>query len=501
MKNKILKILTITTLLTLSLCIITACGGSSHTHEFKNIKSDATNHWYACDCGETTSKDHHKGGTATCKSKAVCSECGVEYGDLAQNHLDNGDGICSLCDAILYSTQGLKFELSSDQTYVEVVGYEGDSQNIIIANHYNNLPITTICEKAFYGNTSIVSVVMSNFITNIESQAFTGCTGLKSIEIKGDNANYTSIDGSLYSKDKKTLIQYAIGNEEESFKLADTVTEIGDYALAYSRFNNLLTLPNTINKIGKYAFKGTYLYSGIELPTNLTAINEYAFSEVEWLTEIKIPSAVKTIESNAFCKCARLSKVTFNSDSQLQTISEYAFSETSLYYGIQLPNSLTIIGNNAFNECKYLSNITIPSSVTNIGYYAFYKCEELKTVTVQKDSQLKIIEFYAFGVCSKLTTFDFGENSILEIIDDRVFYACDSLKNITLPSTLKNIGNSAFHFCQSLDYIYIPKSVEVMGVNVFHNCNWTIIYCEALSEPKDWNVAWNSSNCTVYWGC
>lgn len=42
-----------------------------------------TQHWKECACGTKIETGDHTGGTATCTKKAVCSECGKEYGELA----------------------------------------------------------------------------------------------------------------------------------------------------------------------------------------------------------------------------------------------------------------------------------------------------------------------------------------------------------------------------------------------------------------------------------
>lgn len=50
-----------------------------------------THHWKECQtvgCGNIIDKKEHSGGNATCKNKAICSVCGVEYGDLnSENHV------------------------------------------------------------------------------------------------------------------------------------------------------------------------------------------------------------------------------------------------------------------------------------------------------------------------------------------------------------------------------------------------------------------------------
>ncbi len=53
--------------------------------------TDPTHHWKECKtvgCGNLIDKAEHSGGTATCKAKAVCATCNVEYGTVnANNHV------------------------------------------------------------------------------------------------------------------------------------------------------------------------------------------------------------------------------------------------------------------------------------------------------------------------------------------------------------------------------------------------------------------------------
>ena len=60
-------------------------------------------------------------------------------------------------------------------------------------------------------------------------------------------------------------------------------------------------------------------------------------------------------------------------------------------------------------------------------------------------------------------------NNSVEIIPESAFYDCSSLTNITIPNTVKAIGNSAFLGC-AFTSITIPNSVESLGVNSFYCC-------------------------------
>ena len=54
------------------------------------LSYDETHHWYAATCGHDVVKDkeEHHGGTATCTAKAVCTDCGQSYGNLAAHSYD-----------------------------------------------------------------------------------------------------------------------------------------------------------------------------------------------------------------------------------------------------------------------------------------------------------------------------------------------------------------------------------------------------------------------------
>ena len=62
---------------------------TNHAGEATEWTTENGYHWHECACGEDLNKAACSGGTATCTDKAVCSTCNQEYGNLdADNHIE-----------------------------------------------------------------------------------------------------------------------------------------------------------------------------------------------------------------------------------------------------------------------------------------------------------------------------------------------------------------------------------------------------------------------------
>jgi len=55
-------------------------------------------------------------------------------------------------------------------------------------------------------------------------------------------------------------------------------------------------------------------------------------------------------------------------------------------------------------------------------------------------------------------------------IRDNAFFNCHSLKNISLPSTLKTMGHHCFYDCSALEEITLPCSITQIGMGCFGRC-------------------------------
>ena len=254
----------------------------------------------------------------------------------------------------------------------------------------------TSITNAFRGCTSLTSVTLPSTLRQIDG--FTECTSLTSIEIPEScttisdgsfadcgklfinvnvkNANYSSIDGVLFTADKSKLIIYAKGKIQSA--------------------QSAYIVPEGVTSIGDACFKGASSLTSITLPSTLTTILNECFSGCSSLTSITIPGGVTSIGNSAFKGCSSLMSIT-------------------------IPEGVTIIDHSTFGACTALTSITIPSSVTGIKGYgssggAFNSCRSLKTI-ICKAIQAPSVDKYSFGgffasEYAGSNTHDTGENTL-----------------------------------------------------------------------------------------
>ena len=141
------------------------------------------------------------------------------------------------------------------------------------------------------------------------------------------------------------------------------------------------------------------------------------------------------------------------------SIGNYAFSYFGSLTNVTIPNSVTSIGYDAFNYCESLTSVTIPDSVTSIGDWAFSGCYftsenfvNNSNVELDDSSKPTIVDTDAGGFCIK-------DNVLVNM---RPAYA---IGEITIPNSVTSIDSSAFYCCSSLTSVTIPNSVKCLGDN------------------------------------
>lgn len=179
-------------------------------------------------------------------------------------------------------------------------------------------------------------------------------------------------------------------------------------------------------------------------------------------------------------KEAEIDGIRYRLDDGTATVIKHDYSGS-----VVIPPSVTYEGceykveridEGAFEDCKSLENIIIPASVTKIGKMAF-DGNRLKRIIVEEGNPCFDSRENCNGIIETATrTLVVGcKNTIIpdgiECIGFSCFYGNDELEHISIPTSVKRIGESAFHFCTALKSIVIPEGVEIIDTIAFHGCD------------------------------
>ena len=157
----------------------------------------------------------------------------------------------------------------------------------------------------------------------------------------------------------------------------------------------------------------------------------------------------------------------YNIQSGITELCDECLSKPSVS-SVSLPDTLITIGNRCFKNSK-ITSIRLPDGLKEIGHNNFPAT--LTSLYIPKS----IKEFYVDNVtgCHDLKSISVDKENKYYKTKDGILYNFDMTEilfcpnaktgKITIPSTVRRIGNHCFGWCRSLDMIVIPPSVGEIG--------------------------------------
>lgn len=267
-----------------------------------------------------------------------------------------------------------------------------------------------------------------------------------------------SIAGFLNGDDLRTLRDMA-GCDNEGKATAGQLSDIdlsgaqiaeGGKAYAEGHFTQT-------NVVGKAMLASCEKLKRIVLPLQTTKIEADAFRNCSSLHTIEVPTLVESIETSA--GCTALAEINVQAGN-----SHYCSKDGVLLSG----DGKNILWFPMGKEGEY----TLPSTVTTVGDYAFRNC--------------------------RIETFHFADG--LTSIGKYAFYN-SSVKEVSLPSTVKQIPTGLFQKCAYLTTVHLGKNTELLGDYVFDGCPITNLYISAPTPPYCSNNTFASSGKNIFSTC
>ena len=280
-------------------------------------------------------------------------------------------------------------------------------------------------------------------------------------------------------------------------------------------------IPSEINgssvvAIGRNFMEGCDKITSVEIPTTVRWIESRAFSECMSLTAVFLPEGIEEIGDEAFVKCPLTS---LELPSTLCVLGNGAFARsnagtptTSTNKGIR-QISIRNGDNEYFGSCggqaiydkterrlvavsPFATSFVIPEGCEEIGLTAFLRCTALREITFP--STLKDLDGEAFAACTKLTKLDFS-NTSLSFISEQAFCGCTSLTEVRFPATLTEIGGGAFCGANKLKSVTFAGNAPAINTNYYETPGeWGNLYVYINFSSEGWGYGGYLKSVTTY---
>lgn len=268
----------------------------------------------------------------------------------------------------------------------------------------------------------------------------------------------------------------------EGIEFGGCEKSIGNNAFAYCHSLKHLNLPSTTDSIAHEAFKevpleeidlscvsrlGERLFlqnkvlRRVVLHPELEKIQEKMFSECTALETIVLPASLRQIGAGAFSYCSSLAAIEL--PASLRTLSARAFANCSALKRIDLPQDIEEIGDAAFDDCRQLTQVDIPEGLYRIGLGAFSDTPFLESL--KTENGIRYIGRTAYELADKhIASLTFREGTAAISPE---FCSYSEVKTVSLPKSLKWIGYRAFDNAHSLRAITLPEGLREIGEAAF----------------------------------
>lgn len=379
-----------------------------------------------------------------------------------------------------------------------------------------------------------------------------GCNMLEELTAPADIYNKCYISSEAFKTLKITAgetVESISGSKKnlETLVLADTVKTIGKSAFRNLTKLSSVTFSASLETIGQYAFDGCKSLTAFNAPSSLKTIEYGAFAnsglETVTLNEglesilgednnlnanlgpfentkiktLKVPSTVKKV-----CVFGRISSLetlyisadfmksvyTRNGSTSVRRLFLTGGSLSMIdlfddFYEVHFASGVTSTRTyNLYSNALIVNESNVQISVPD-DYVGEYVTSE-SAVTGKFVAENDMI-YYSYNGRKILVRYT-GEKTVIEASDlsgitdiYRPAFFKTNITSVTLPSSVKNIGEKAFEICKSLSTVYIPSSVERIAGYAFgwSGSDSSITFrCAASEKPAGWDEKWSECNGT-----
>ncbi len=227
--------------------------------------------------------------------------------------------------------------------------------------------------------------------------------------------------------------------------------------------NSTLSLPNAIKIPDSYNNK------------KVTRIDDNAFENCDNVTNIFIPESIISIGEKAFSGC---NEKLFNTTNELIYVEDWVIGvENKDLNDIVFRSNTRGIAYAAFEGCEKITSVDIKNGIISVGTYAFCGCNSLRKITIGStvtNIEAPVFVGYYQGILDEINVdpdnikYSGINNCLIDKDEKKIILGC---KNSLIPTdeSVESIAPWAFAF-SDLQSLAIPDNVTTIGFGAFRDC-------------------------------
>ena len=330
--------------------------------------------------------------------------------------------------------------------------------------------LTTLGNSAFNMCNNIISVFIPKNVNSIGVTVW-GNTNSELTEyvVDSKNTTYESLDGVLYTKDKKTLVSCPV-RKPGVYTVPEGVVTLAEHAFDSSKTG--VILPSTLRTIGDGAFSSYNYLRGVVIPEGVTTIgpNTFAYAHIQFLS---LPSSLSPDTYNSLSLQTKNIQTLIINSTKAPAVGEKFFCDINgapitSFKHILVPNASV----NAYKSADKWSSYAAYIAPKSLSCGAEYKYLDNNTVLNLSSTTEKTLTIDA-SETNLWTTITSGiaaveiEGNITDI-NRSAFENNKTITSLTILDGVKRIGEYAFSGCNNLKTVLLSsQSLEELGKNCF----------------------------------
>ncbi len=314
-----------------------------------------------------------------------------------------------------------------------------------------------------YKSTGYVAWYLGGYTTGLTDLVLNLSTTDNSSSMTAAEARLVYLNGTSYSgykfTDVKIYADYNVITAEDTGETITDTPEIDGIIYKIDFDTKLATVTGALASCTNLNVPATFVYNNATY--TVTAVAETAFWNNKTVTAVSLPATVKTVGTDAFRNMSNLKEVNIP---DLKAWCKIVFTNGNAnpIYNV-FPTTTSKWGSVKVNG-KAVTTLEIPEGVDSIGR-SFYGFKALTAITLP--TSLRVMGDQSLSGCTSLTEVVIPEGVTTM---GTVFYGCTGLKKVTLPSTLTKFTSYTFSGCSALESIELPAGITELPLMLFYGC-------------------------------